>query len=105
MTQDPGCEWKEAPLGGWGLAGARAKYCAAMSLKINWVISCGVGGTPWAANPCAFITDVEMISPNCLERLAGTRLQGDDMRVFLAEPVGPETQRRGQGKASIRRKR
>lgn len=40
-----------------------------MSLQINWVISCGVGGTPRLPGPVFFITDVEMVSPNCLERL------------------------------------
>lgn len=60
------------------------------------------GWHPWAANPCAFITDVEMVSPNCLEQ--GTRLQGDGMIVFSAELMGLETQRRGQGKATIGRK-
>lgn len=33
--------------------------------------SCGVGGTAWAANPFVFITNVEMVSPNCLGRLVG----------------------------------
>lgn len=47
-----------------------------MSMKINWVISYAMGGTPWAANPCAFITDVEMVSPNCLERPTGYKAAG-----------------------------
>lgn len=50
-------------------ARARARSCVAMSQQINWVISCGVGGTHRLPSPAFFITNVEMVSPNCLKRL------------------------------------
>lgn len=94
---------KEAA-GAWGPAGARARWLAAMSLKINWVISCGVGGTRGLPTPVLLSQMWRWYRPTALSARQGTRLQGDGMIVFSAELMGLETQRRGQGKATIGRK-
>lgn len=62
------------------------------------------GWHPWAANPCALSQMWRWYRPTALSARQGTRLQGDGVIVFSAELMGLETQRRGQGKATIGRK-
>lgn len=55
------------------------------------------GWHPWAANPCAFITDVEMVSPNCLERPAGYEAAGRWRDSILGRAHGSGDTKEGTG--------
>lgn len=69
--QEPGWGWRQpwsALLQGLGSAGAGAESVLQFHCKSTG--SSLVGGTAQGCLPSCFFTDVEMVSPNCLEHQA-----------------------------------